>query len=107
MEADVTTRSHAAAKIFSSPSFCQNSTSKSRPASCLRTRRLMTRRSAMYLLPRRANPGTVTLFPAKCAGNRVAVPGLLRGSLAGEVFEAALADFLLAHEELLDFFRDG
>jgi hypothetical protein len=24
-----------------------------------------------------ANPGTVTLFPAKCAGNKVAVPGLV------------------------------
>src|SRR5450759_1129440 len=47
MEADVATRSQAAAKIFSSPSLCQNSTSKSRPASSRRTRRLITRRSAI------------------------------------------------------------
>src|ERR1022692_2126296 len=38
---------------------------------------------------------------------REACPTLLRGRLAGDVFEAALADFLLAHDELLDFFRDG
>src|ERR1035441_3759320 len=29
--------------------------------------------------PRGANPGTVTLFPANGAGNRVAVPGLRSG----------------------------
>src|ERR1022692_3246587 len=100
MEADVTTRSHAAAKIFSSPSFCQNSTSKSRPASCLRTRRLITRRSAICSI--------IPLF-AGHAVNRGAnpVPGLLRGSLAGDVFQAALAYFLLAHDELLDLFRHG